>query len=228
MQKKKKFFSLVLSIIMILSTMNLAFASTTTATDSRFSPDTVITEDNVNDILKYYGLDPSNIKKNDNMPVNIKVTVRDLEKALIESSKLPKTIIQNDYNPTNSKVTNGQVKASASGTATAYYLAKITSSLNMNYSATGQYYSSGSTKYWTSAGPANITVATPPTSLYFYQIDSITKLTNTVVNANTSSSYLKMEYSYAVGYYMFVGVGYILLNSIGVYGSTNFGTSYIP
>ncbi|NLI14329.1 hypothetical protein [Pelotomaculum propionicicum] len=192
-----------------------------------FSEDTVITEDNVNDILKYFGLDPGNIIKKDNMP-NIKVTVRDIEKTLKESSKLPKTIIQNDSNPTDVKVKTDVLGAKSSGTATVCKNVKITSALYMNYYATGQYYHEGSTKYWTSAGPARLEVATPPTALGFYQLDSVTTLTNQVVNPYTSSSYLRMDYCYAVGYYMYVGVGYILINSIGVSGYTTFGTSYIP
>lgn len=53
----KKIFSFILTMIMILSLANFAFASSTTVSDQKmtFSPDTVVTDDNMYDVFKYMG-----------------------------------------------------------------------------------------------------------------------------------------------------------------------------
>ncbi|MDF9410030.1 hypothetical protein L7E55_17075 [Pelotomaculum isophthalicicum JI] len=235
---KKKYLVVLCAVLSVLMFALPVMASAETmvqgSNQKTFSKDTVITEDNVNDILRCYGLDPNSIIKKDNMP-NVKVTVGDLENALKEFSKMPKKVVLNNDNPTNVKVIpdnqvkpDGLIRPLSSGTQTCFYEAHISSSLTMNYYATGYYYHEGSTKYWTAAGPANITVGTPASTLYFYSLDSVTTLTNQVVNPYTSGSYLHMEYCYAVGHYMFVGVGYIRIGSQSVSGSTNFNSSYIP
>ncbi|ABB14465.1 hypothetical protein [Carboxydothermus hydrogenoformans] len=120
----------------------------------------------MNDIFEKYGLDPSAVKKTD-IPVIRDVTVRNLEMVIQEAKKLPKTIIvcaDNGTNVKNSNNTNDittQATTATTGTATVSYNAQITFSLIMKYSATGKYYKSGTTKYWTAAYGANIEVASP-------------------------------------------------------------------
>ena len=111
----------------------------------------------MNDILKYYGLDPSTVVKN-NKPVTRDVTVRDLEKAINLANKLPSIVTIHD-STTDVKVITKDISTASTGTATASRNATITSSLVMNYSATGKYYRSGSTKYWTDALGSNIKIA---------------------------------------------------------------------
>jgi len=192
-----------------------------------FSQDTVITEDNMNDILKYYGLDPSTVVKNDK-PVTSDVTVRDLETAIKAAKQLPHAITTHDDNPANVNVTTNDFTIQETGTATVSRDSTITSSLVMKYSATGRYYKSDSTKYWTEALGADIEIASDTSPSYYYDIDEIRKLTNKVVNAGTSSSYLQMDYDYTVGYYIGV-MGYgIRLWSIPIDGYSTFNSSYIP
>ena len=229
---QKKILSLVLTIIIILSSTSLAFASTTTATDparqkSTFAKDTVITEDNMNDILKYYGLDPSNVIKL-NKPVTRDVTVQDLEKALKEFDKLPKTITIHDDNPTNVKVTNNITTKAVTGTATITKDNNITTSLVVRYFDTGKFYKNGSTKYWTDALGTDLKIVSDPTATYFYLIDKISKLTNTIYKASTSKSYLQMDYKYDVGCYLGVNGYGIKYKSITINGYSRFDNSYIP
>lgn len=116
----------------------------------------------------------------------------------------------------------------ATGTRTVYKTATITDSVVMEYSATGQYYSSGTTKYWTNALGGNIAVDTSPTPTWWYEIEKINNLTNTVKNPNTTSSYLQLSYNYVVGYYLGINGYGVLVKEIPVSGYTNFDKSYIP
>lgn len=230
----KKFTAIVLVLLLFLFTASLAFASTTTATDSdhqtfTFSQDTVITEDNMINILKYYGLDPSAIVKNDR-PVTGDVTVRDLEKAINYAKKLPDELTICNDNPTNIKAINNDIIIQSTGTATVYHNAIITSSLTMTYSAIGKFYKSGSTKYWTEALGSNIAVgvdsSSPP---YFWRLDAIRKNTNTLFNGGTTNSYLQMDYDYTVGYYMGISGGWaIRISQTPINGFTRFNSSTIP
>lgn len=234
---KMKKFAVVLALLLSLCTASFAFASTTSATDSNrkeftFSQDTVITEDNINDILKYYGLDPSAVcRKNERpvVPVIRDVTVRDLEAAIKMAKQLPDKIIINNDDPTNIKVITNNITTQDTGTATVSRIVVITSSLHMKHSATGRYYKSGSAKYWTSALGASIEVASDPSGIYYYQVDEIRKLINRVYNAGTSNSYLQMDYDYTVGFYMGIkDFGGIRLTSTNISGYTRFYADSIP
>jgi len=222
-----------MSLLISLFTVSFAFASPVTATDAAhqeasFSMNTVITENNINDILKYYGLDSAAIIQNDK-PFTNEVTVRDLEKAIKIAQKLPNTITIYDDKPYKTKVSTNNITIQETGIATVSRNATITSSLIMNYSATGRYYKSSTTKYWTEALGANIQIASDSSSApYYYQVDTIHTLTNKVVNAWTSDSYLQMDYDYDVGFYFgFNGYG-IRLSSTNVEGYSRFFASSIP
>jgi len=99
----------------------------------------------------------------------------------------------------------------------------------MRYSSTGKYYKSGSAKYWTAAYGANIQIASGSDGpVYYYSIDKVRKLTNTIKNASKSNSYLQMDYDYTVGCYFGVRGYGVLINSCTVKGNCKFANSYIP
>lgn len=232
----KKLFSLILAVTMIFSAIGFAFASPVTKVSKKdFSADTVITQDNVNEILKYYGLDPTKIDKSKDVSTLSQVTVGDLEKALEEAKKTPKTVVVRDGAVTEK--TNNDVSAAAvivtTGTATVYKDSTITTSLVVNYSATGKYYKAVSNydtvKYWTSALGSSISTSSE-TADYYWQITSIRKNANKVVNANTSSSYLQQDYDFTVTCYFGIrGIGGIPYKAINVSGYNRYpGSSYIP
>lgn len=231
----KKIIGLILTVIMMFSITNLAFASTTTTDSSdlktAFSPETVITEDNLNDILKYYGLDPSAVIKLDK-PVLVDVTVRDLEKAIEEAKKLPKTITIKDDHPTNVKVTdikidNLNAQAATTGTATVGRDNKITDSLYVYVSATGKFYKNGTTKYWTEALGAGfeISALSSVTTGYYYLVDKKSLLKNTLYNGSTNNSYLRAEYNCDVGTYLGIKGSGIRIATTNINGSTYFYSS---
>ncbi|MBZ4647183.1 MAG: hypothetical protein JG777_2672 [Clostridia bacterium] len=235
----KRILILVLTVITILSTMAFAAESTTTATEPArqeftFSQDTVITEDNMNDILEYYGLNASAaIKKNkpvNGLYYNKKVaTVRDLETAIKKLRQLPDTITIHDDNPTGVKVTTNATSTSESSSITVFYDSQVLTHFSVRYSASGKYYKNGTTKYWTEAYGGNITglgsSGLPGTS---YEISKISKCTNTLKNGGTTSSYLQLDYKYTVKSYVGVGDWSVPVTENTVEGFTRFGTSYIP
>ncbi|PHJ36704.1 hypothetical protein P378_20700 [Desulforamulus profundi] len=227
----KKIFSFILTMIMILSLANFAFASSTTVSDQKmtFSPDTVVTDDNMYDVFKYMGLNPINVKKRDK-PVSGVVTVRDLQNALNEAKKLPNRIVIRDDNESvsNDSTTQNITTLATSGTATVYKKATITNSLVMKYIATGKYYSNGTTKYWTSALGSDIRIDTAPTPAWWYEMKDIRKNSISVKNPSTTSSYLQLDYDYTVGYYIGVNGYGILTKEIPVSGYTRFDKTYIP
>lgn len=228
---KKKISSLILTLVMMFSIGNIAFASSTVKDSSeQFSTDTVITESNLYDILKHYGIDPSAVKKTDTK-ATVKLTVSDLENAINYVKTLPSEVVDRPEIPydTESKSENTQelIAPTTTSTKTVYKTATITSSLVMEYSATGKYYSSDTTKYWIDAYGGNIKVDTPPTPTWWYEIERINKLVNSVKNPSTSSSYLQLDYDYVVGYYLGVGGYGVKLNETSVKGYTNFDKSYI-
>lgn len=228
----KKLLSLILAATMIFSTIGFAFASPDTKVSKKvFSADTVITQDNADEILKHYGIDTTEIDKSKDVSTLPQITVGDLEKALEETKKTPKKVVDRDGAVTEK--TNTDVSAAATGTATAYKNIAYTDSLTVNYSATGTYYKSTSTygpnvKWWTGALGSTI-ATTSGTASYYWKITEIRKNTNKVVNANTTSSYLQQDYDYTATCYFGVRyVGGIIINSINVSGYTRYDSSYIP
>ena len=145
---------------MFFSTAGFAFASSVTKSSQKpFSANTVITKDNADEILMYFGIDPTKIDKTMDVSLLPQATVGDLEKALKEAKKMPKAVVIYDDGIASEPKTakNNGVSTSAviinTGTATAYTNTAITASLTVNYAATGQYYEAISTydqtKYWT-------------------------------------------------------------------------------
>lgn len=138
----------------------------------------------------------------------------------------------NDSNSSCIPDANSRASANATaatGTATVNRDSQINSSLTVNYAATGAYYKNAQTKYWTRAYGSTISIASQGGGVYWYQIDKITKNACKVVNANTSSSYLQIDYSYVVGcYYGINGIGGVRINQFTVTGTQRFDKSYIP
>ena len=220
--KKKNILIMTLTVIFIFSITSLAFASSQKST---IAPDTVITQDNIYDVLKYCGLDPSSNIINSDIPATKEATVRDLKNAIKESKKLPKIIKIYDNNPKNVNINNTAPKTVfQAGTATVFYDAQISSSVIMRYSASGAYNSSNQ---WTAAYGASITSLSDD-SVYYYTVGQINRLLNTCYNAATGSAYLQLDYDYIINhYYGIKGVGGILINQTNVIGKTNFNNSYL-
>lgn len=217
--------AVVLTMSFLLSTGGTVFASESNATSApkTYSKDTVITNDNMNDILKAHSIDPSTLVKNTNT-VSAAVTVGDLEKALAETKKMPKKIISNDTAPliSSSKGTLSAL-ATGSGTATGTRATTYTNSLTVDYYASGTYtngmWSSATGSSWAPRATGIPTSWWIVTQIYTNRVD--------LYNANTTSAYLKVSYNYDVTNYIGV-LGYgIPIKAINITGSTTMNNSYI-
>ncbi|GAB4274720.1 MAG: hypothetical protein Kow00111_28280 [Thermincola ferriacetica] len=68
-------------------------------------------QDNVNEIFKHYGLDTTKIDKSRDLSTLPQITVGDLEKALKEAKKTPKTVFDRDSAVTEK--TNNEISVAA-------------------------------------------------------------------------------------------------------------------
>lgn len=122
------------------------------------------------------------------------------------------------------------------GNTTCYRNVTYTNSLVITYNVSGNWYknvpSSGTgptVRWWTSAGSAGESVSNSSATTYVWVITDVYYNTNTCVNANTTSSYLKHNYNYDVTAYLSVaGQGLIPYNNFNITGYQTYGTSYIP
>ncbi|OLN25190.1 hypothetical protein [Desulfosporosinus metallidurans] len=215
----------VLTMSFLLSTGGAVFAADnkTTPTPQTYSKDTVITESNLNDILKVHNIDPSKIVKN-TKTVSSTVTVGDLEKALEEAKKMPKKITSNDTAPLNLS-TNGTLcaLASGSGTSIATRATTYTNTLTVDYYATGAYtdgmwsYALGSSWAPRATGiPTSWWTVTQTYSNHIY-----------LYSASTPYAYLSQVYNYDITNYIGV-LGYGIPNgTINIQGTINYSNAYI-
>lgn len=216
----------ILTMSFLLSTGGAVFAadSKTIPAPKTFSKDTVITKNNLNDVLKAHNIDPSTLVKNTKTS-SAAVTVGDLEKALEEAKKLPKEITLNDNTPLSLSNINGvsPAYASGSGTSVATRATTYTNSLTVDYYATGGYTNG----MWSSAlGSSWAPRATGiPTSWWI-----VTKTYSNNIylyNGGTANAYLRQVYNYDVtNYYGLVGYG-VPMTTINIQGSINYSNAYI-
>lgn len=237
MSKVHRIFSLCIVFVLLFTLTASAATSYSEANNAglpeQISSETVITEDNIYDVLEYVGLDSSAFIKTDKPNINTNiVTVGDLEKAIEKVNQMPHTItdtpdIPDVVDPAIERVTtNVDIKGYPTKTVsqnTTY------SSYTMRYSATGEYYTEPyppHNAFWMKALGGNIEVQSCNFPLTVI-IEEIRSLTNTLYNSGTTNSYLKLAYDYTVGIYTGVEWGLIKTGENDISGYTIFNTSYL-
>lgn len=160
--------------------------------------------------------------------------MRDLERAIKEVQQLPDTITMYDDSVASNDVitditTQDFTTLSTTGSRTCVRDDYIASTLTLRKYSTGKYFSSGSTKYWTTAYGGDVkAITTGGVPGLFWQITSIRNLTNRVFNAYKTNSYLRLDYDITVTCYLGIKDGYAIpINKLNLSGYSNFGTSYI-
>ncbi|TGE37189.1 hypothetical protein E4K67_15045 [Desulfosporosinus fructosivorans] len=239
---KKIFSCLMLTFVMVFSITCTGFASTNNAENYNsimnptFTKNTLITKDNVNEILEYYGLDRSALREDMDDKSFGDVTVGDFENALNKAKKIPKMIVTDNNNPTNqssTKITSpdGNSPMAATSVQTVTTDSEVWSGGPVvRYACSGEAYNNYSTtKYWIGPlGGANILMVTGQVGTIYYAVDSITRLITTVQNPSTSSSKLVLDYNYKIGTYTGIkGMGGIRIATNTVAGTNYYGISYI-
>lgn len=127
---------------------------------SSISSDTIITEDNIYEVLEYLGIDSSNYVKTDVSEIGIS-TVGDLQKAIKQAEKMPKEISgqakKKSSNTVDEVKTNSldvrNFAAASSGTVMLYTTVDADGYV-LEYAVAGQY----SNGLWTGGGSASVDI----------------------------------------------------------------------
>jgi len=229
--KKKLSKICALTLCFLLSITSFAFATTSNNSDATkitFSKNTVITEENMDEILTYYGLDPENVLPNDGRIEKELVTVGDLEKALDDFKNLPKEIIIEDKNAKNINITENENNISILSTGSSTVASSFNmGSMGITVKATGYYFSGGEERYWYQAIAGDVDVSSL-SAYYAYEITDINYITCQVYNPYQYSSYLKTSYSVTYTTYAVILGMLVELGSAPLSGYSQFDVSYIP
>lgn len=242
---KKIFSCLMLTFVMVFSITCTGFASTNNAENHNsimnptFTKNTLITKDNVNEILEYYGLDRSAIREDMDDKSFVDVTVGDFENALNKAKKIPKMIVKDNNNPTNQELSSTKITSPVANSLMAAASSVLTITTDsevfiggpvVRYTCSGEAYNDYSTtKYWIRPlGGANILMVTGQVGTIYYAVDSINRLSTTVQNPYTNASQLVLDYNYVIGTYTGIkGFGGIRIASNTVTGTNYYGIGYI-
>ncbi len=226
---KKTLIFTIIFLLFCIGTIYTGFAQ-----DINFNEKTVITEDNMSEILRYYGIEENNIIQNrtENSKENRITTVGDLEKALEEIKKLPNIVNVNSSkekefqnNKIKSEYRNFLTSRSDGyyGTATVSQTTTHSDYYDTTYTVNGGFYSSASVSYWIQGYGAEIDVADG-----FGIIAEVTDVRKLISRVIDNGNILRVEADYTVEYYLGFEWGNIPYGSSDVTSNINFNTSYIP
>ena len=227
----KKFLSFILVLSIIISTGVFVSAKKVEG----FSADTIITEDNLNSILSYYGLDPStivtNIDTSDTSPVS---TVAELEQVLTYFSNTNNTsyCVEDETSLVEFNNLGNVVPLDliVYGNRTLIQYNDVSTNWGLKTQCTG-YYGINETaryKWWTGVSNPSVLLYSDPVPGIAYVLDSVNS-----IGASYTSSTITLSYSVTVKSYLAIVIGGIeilgvLLSTTNVSGNSYWGTSYIP
>jgi len=224
----RKLFKPIMATVLTMSVLLSAGVPVMASGAKHFSKDTVITESNLNDVLKAHNIDPSTIVKNTGA-VAPDLTVGDFEASLEKAQKTPKKMSSYDVLPTASGLPNAALITPSmstmgySGIATGYRTTAYTESLRVTYSATGNCQNG----MWVNSVTSDYTALATYIPTSWWVISSKYRNWINIYNAGSPNAYLKMTYSYrATNYQGVLGYG-IPMGSIDIVGDVAFDNSYI-
>lgn len=231
MTKISKIFSLCIVFILLFA---LPVMGNIVDESSKYiSSETIITEDNVYEVLDYVGLDSSALIKSDKPVIHgQKLTVGELQDVIERYNNMPNTIIDindNTADYSNIKELEHEITNSSYPVTTVHKDTRY-GSYEIRYSASGKYYTEPHgpyNTYWMEALGGNIRVQDTDFGISA-KIEKINTLTNALKNAGMASSYLQLSYDYTVGIYLITDWGDLLkITENHISGYSNFDTSYI-
>jgi len=225
----KKIFSLLLITVLILGTAQSALgAELQKPVLKEITNETVITTENIYDVVKYVGLKESDVVYNANNYFEGDVTVGDLLNAIKESKNFPSVITEyigftdeEIYNSNEVIHSNNEIK----GITKTVSRTTTLGSLTLYYTATGEYATdSNGQKYWikhvySTVDPRSTGVGT------YYQVERINRWIGYIDGIPTYNTALVVEADYVVGYYVGVkGIG-IKLSEVPVQAAHRYPSS---
>lgn len=223
----KKITNSMVTMSVILSFVTTAYASEDLiASPQSFASDTIITEENIAEVLEYVGLSDDSCIFGDVENNNVVYTVGELEDAIKEISEIENSIcFSSDDNLRDSKIigftgdsryaTNKASSGSKTVTNTVSYGKK--DSFSIKYRATGKY--SGSK--WTGTGSASATVSSN-SALSSYEIsDEEHDLTYTS-DCLTLESNLTVDSYVSVGDYAIIHVSTMEIDATNYFYASDY------
>lgn len=230
---RKKLLSVILAVSMILSCSISSFAQgNTEKSDSKINRETVITKDNLNKILKLYGIDPSTVKDSNTPKEQGATTVGQLEDALKLIEQSSKDITINETATPGQSIGISPMSVETPGTVP---LSRTFSfdEYDLKHTCTASYIretgSGTTTRYFTGANNAAVVLFDKSAPGSKRQIDSIT-----TIGATFNSNQVVVSSDIQVGWYLVVGIpgtpfSYeIFKASQRVTSNSYFGTEWIP
>jgi len=154
------------------------------AKESSISSETIITEDNIYEVLEYLGIDSSNFIKTDTSTTGVK-TVGELETAISQAEKLPSNV---NYTLQSTSISNDSFAAASGSGTVALYSDYESGSYTVTYGCSGQY----SNGKWTGVSATSISVDSDQ-EVVTYKIASGPKL-----SATYTSTTITMKAKYTV------------------------------
>lgn len=216
---KKISYSAIIFFMAFVMTFPGAYAS---AKDS-ISPNTIITENNINEVLNYLGIDSSKFIKNDTPSDNVQIiTVGDLQKYIKEfETQSHKTIVNKEYtNTLNAPRKLPMNNTSAAAGTVMLYQTTNDDGFSLDFSVAGNYRSGK----WTGSGAADVSISSPDI-VFVRKIDSKNVMNVTVQDSGKN---LHLNSDIKVGTYLGVKWGIVEIGSQDVRTQVNWGSEYIP
>lgn len=210
MLKKIASFILVFCMVIVLFSPHNIYAQ---SKESSLSSDTVITEDNIYEVLNFFNIDSSNLIKDDLVDgTNQEITIGDFKKMLKQLERIPTesthtaNIENRDFLKPHSNI---NTRNFASGTNTVMLYSTFNqSSYSIYYSVAGHYVQ-GSSK-WHSAGAATVSASNP---IGFTNVITNQNLNTSVINNGDT---IRLHGSFTVRHYILFGWAKIYMSSTNI------------
>lgn len=224
---KRKILTISLSFVIFISFSSLAFAQDTD-TNNSITDSTIITSENIYDVVDYLGLNPEDVTFYDSEKYpNVDVTVGEFKAIILQAEETLKDVqTQSDdvYQSSNTFNASDSILR-MSGNKTVSKKVDYSSSCQVKYSVSGDYYSDDfdiRNRFWHRCTDWDMEI-TKSYTIYFYEIDDVYEKNAYAVNANTNNSYIQFDYDYDIGAYLGIGDFAVKYHSFNVDGYTRFG-----
>jgi hypothetical protein len=233
---KRKLLSVILVVAIIFSCNILTFAKEDTSkAKGKITRDTVITKDNLNEVLKLYGIDPSTAKASDESIDQAATTVGQIEDAIELIKQQSSKNITTDDNSSNIAISKNATGISPMSEVDSWMTLSRTTdpidTVGLTHSVPAYFRldTSSGNSYWTGTGTPTLIFddkSSPGSKRKLKTINSIT--------ASNTSTTVTVNSSIDVEWYLVVGIpgtpaSYDYYMSTQTIGSTiNWGSSYLP
>lgn len=227
--KKMVVLLLIFSLLFVMS-----FSVSANPIDSKeptFNSDTIITMENIDEILEYYGIDPSEKVEMPGRNMNIVVTVKDFEEILKKAQSQPKIIYQNS-NGGNDMVNEdrnfGILSTGYGNKQVNRNVWIVADGIYVRYTGQGRFFQHSTYgRVWTEAFSYDVETLDNGNPLVDAQITRRWNMSSSVVNPYRHDAFFKGLHDYEVtSYYVWSGIG-VPINKIRVQGQNTWGNSFL-